>query len=103
MAMEFWIQWNASITASSSGTRPRKAFLRLQRPVVHAPPAAIAIQLRIESVEHVDFSLSRNADTGAVTVTYTSPKELPVKFSWTATVQIDGTVTTTPFTIEKPA
>ena len=51
----------------------------------------------------VDFALSRNADTGAVTVTYTSPKELPVKFSWTATVDIEGNVTTTPFTVSDVA
>ena len=50
----------------------------------------------------VNFSLSRNAETGAVTITYTSPKELAVQFSWTATVAVDGTVTSTPFTIEKP-
>ena len=58
----------------------------------------------INSNEHspVNFALSRNAETGAVTITYTSPKELPVKFSWTATVGVDGTVTNTPFTIEKP-
>ena len=58
----------------------------------------------INSNEHspVNFALSRNAETGAVTITYTSPKELPVKFSWTATVGVDGTVTSTPFTIEKP-
>ena len=58
----------------------------------------------IATSEHspVNFSLSRNDETGAVTITYTSPKELPVKFSWTATVGVDGTVTNTPFTIEKP-
>ena len=58
----------------------------------------------IATDEHapVNFALSRNADTGAVTITYTSPKELPVKFSWTATVGVDGSVTSTPFTIEKP-
>jgi len=58
----------------------------------------------IATNEHtpVSFSLSRNAETGAVTITYTSPKELPVKFSWTATVEVDGSVTATPFTIEKP-
>ena len=58
----------------------------------------------IATNEHspVDFALSRDAETGAVTITYTSPKELPVKFSWTATVAVDGTVTATPFTIEKP-
>ena len=55
----------------------------------------------IVSDEHcpVDFALSRNAKTGAVTITYTSPKELPVKFSWTATVGIDGKVTGTPFAV----
>ena len=59
----------------------------------------------IDTNEHspVDFTLSRNAETGAVTITYTSPEELPVKFSWTATVAIDGTVTSTPFTIVDPA
>ena len=51
----------------------------------------------------VNFALSRNADTGAVTVTYTSPKELPVKFSWTATADIDGNVTSTPFTVSDVA
>ena len=55
----------------------------------------------ISTTEHspVDFTLSRNAETGAVTITYTSPKELPVQFTWTATVAVDGTVSSTPFTI----
>ena len=55
----------------------------------------------IVSDEHcpVDFTLSRNARTGAVTITYTSPEELPVKFSWTATVGVDGKVATTPLTV----
>ena len=59
----------------------------------------------IVSDEHcpVDFALSRNARTGAVTITYTSPKELPVKFSWTATVGVDGKVTSTPFTVTEAA
>ena len=58
----------------------------------------------IATNEHtpVEFALSRNAETGAVTITYTSPKELPVRFSWTATVGVDGSVTSTPFTIETP-
>ena len=58
----------------------------------------------ITTTEHspVDFTLSRNAETGAVTITYTSPKELPVKFSWTATVAVDGTVTKTPMVVEAP-
>ena len=58
----------------------------------------------IVSDEHcpVDFTLSRDAATGAVTIKYTSPVELPVRFSWTATVGVDGTVTSTPMVIEAP-
>ena len=60
--------------------------------------------LGIQSTEHsaVDFALSRDERTGAVTITYTSPAELPFKFEWTATVDTDGKVTTTPLTFEKP-
>ena len=50
----------------------------------------------------VNFALSRDDETGAVTIRYTSPGLLPVRFSWTATVAVDGTVTSTPFAIEKP-
>ena len=34
--------------------------------------------------------------SGAITINYASPEGCPVKFSWTATVDIDGRVTTTP-------
>ena len=44
----------------------------------------------------VDFTLSKDAKTGAITINYASPEGCPVKFSWTATVDIDGRVTTTP-------
>ncbi len=52
----------------------------------------------ISSSEHsaVDFTLSKDAKTGAITINYASPEGCPVKFSWTATVDIDGRVTTTP-------
>ena len=33
-----------------------------------------------------NFSLAKDARTGAITITYTSPEALPFKFSWTATV-----------------
>ena len=58
----------------------------------------------INTDEHtpVDFTLSRNAETGTVTITYASPKELPVRFSWMATVDVAGNVTTTPLVMEKP-
>ncbi|MBP5510511.1 MAG: hypothetical protein J6Z49_06300 [Kiritimatiellae bacterium] len=58
----------------------------------------------VESTEHaaVDYTLSRNDVTGAVTIKYTSPAELPFRFEWTATVDVDGKVTTTPMKFEKP-
>ena len=56
------------------------------------------------SSEHspVDFTLSRDATTGAVTIKYTSPAKLPFRFEWTATVDVNGKVTTTPMKFEKP-
>ena len=58
----------------------------------------------IMSTEHsaMDYSISKDATTGAVTIKYTSPAELPFRFEWTATVDTDGKVTTTPFKFEKP-
>ena len=58
----------------------------------------------IQSSEHaaVNFTLSRNADTGAVTVRYSSPESLPLRFSWTATIDTDGNMTATPLVVEKP-
>ena len=44
----------------------------------------------------VEFSLSKDEKTGDVTIKYSSPKELPFSFSWTATVDVDGNVTSTP-------
>ncbi len=56
------------------------------------------------STEHsaVDYTLSKNADTGAVTIKYSSPAELPFRFEWTSTVDVDGKVTSTPVKFEKP-
>ena len=58
----------------------------------------------IASNEHapVDMTLSKDANTGAVTIKYTSPKELPFRFEWTATVDTEGKVTSTPMKFEKP-
>ncbi|MBP5300711.1 MAG: hypothetical protein J6Y80_04835, partial [Victivallales bacterium] len=54
--------------------------------------------------EHVvlDYALSKDNETGAVTITYSSPKTLPVKFSWTTTVAVDGSCTSTPLVVEPP-
>ena len=58
----------------------------------------------IFSSEHVcvNFALSRNEDTGAITVKYSSPEGLPLRFSWTATINVNGTMATTPMVVEKP-
>ena len=58
----------------------------------------------IGSNEHVacDFSLSKDAETGAVTIRYASPEGMPFSFEWTATVTVDGSVSTTPFQYHGP-
>ena len=58
----------------------------------------------IYNAEHavVDISLSKDDITGAVTVHYSSPASLPVRFSWSATVNVDGTCIATPMVTEKP-
>ena len=52
----------------------------------------------IYSSEHaaVNFSFSKNDETGDIMIRYSSPKELPFAFEWTATVATDGTMSTTP-------
>ena len=58
----------------------------------------------IGSREHspVNFALSKDADTGAITIRYSSPDGLPIHFSWETVIDIDGnTVNTTPFTVTR--
>ena len=59
-------------------------------------------QVGATSDEHapVDYAIAKDARTGAITITYTSPEALPFKFSWTATVDVNGNVTVTPLTVE---
>ena len=53
----------------------------------------------ISSNEHspVDFVLEHDAATGDITIRYSSPAGLPFAFSWSSTVRLNGTVTSTPF------
>ena len=55
----------------------------------------------IASSEHaaVNFTLSRDDATGAITVKYESPEKLPIHFSWTATIDVDGNMTSTPLEV----
>jgi len=59
----------------------------------------------VQSGEHspVDYTLTRDENTGAVTIKYSSPVELPFRFEWTATVDVDGKVSTTPLKFSNPA
>ena len=56
----------------------------------------------ISSDEHmpVTFTLSRNDETGAVTIKYSEPKGFPVKFNWTTTIDVDGNTVTTPMHVD---
>lgn len=60
------------------------------------------ITLGIKSDEHtaLTYTLSKNAETGAVTVTYSEPQGFPIHFHWTTTIAIDGTTTTTPMVVD---
>ena len=49
----------------------------------------------------ITYTLSRNADTGDITVKYENPVGSPLKFSWTATIDVNGKTTATPIKIEK--
>jgi hypothetical protein len=48
--------------------------------------------------EHIPltYTLSRNDDTGAITIHYSEPEGMPVKFHWETTVALDGSSTSTP-------
>ena len=49
----------------------------------------------------ITYTLSRNADTGDIAVKYENPVGSPLKFSWTATIDINGKTTATPVKIGK--
>ncbi|MBR1589137.1 MAG: hypothetical protein IJ658_12525 [Kiritimatiellae bacterium] len=61
--------------------------------------------LGVQASEHaaVDFTISKSDVTGDITIRYSSPKELPFAFEWTATVATDGTVRTTPLRVTDEA
>ena len=49
------------------------------------------------------YTITKNDETGAVTIRYSEPKGFPFKFSWETTVALDGTSTTTPVTFTNGA
>ena len=70
-----------------------------------APLLSAAPGLGLSVDEHValTFTLAKDAQTGAVTITYSEPVGCPVKFHWTTTIAIDGSTVTTPLVVEEAA
>ena len=52
----------------------------------------------IHNDEHavLNYALSKDDKTGAITIRYSSPDGLPGSFSWTCTVNVDGSCRATP-------
>ena len=61
------------------------------------------MQYKIFSSEHsaVEYTLSKDDETGDITIRYANPKELPIAFEWTATVKTDGSMSTTPIVVHE--
>ena len=46
------------------------------------------------------YALTKDAETGAITVRYSEPDGLPVHFHWETVIALDGTSTSTPFAVD---
>ena len=57
-------------------------------------------ELGISTNEHMPltYTLSKNAETGVITIRYSEPEGFPVKFSWETSIDPDGKSVTTPMT-----
>ena len=49
----------------------------------------------------ITYTLTKDANTGTVNIKYSNPEGSPLKFSWTATVDVDGKIVATPIQIEE--
>ena len=67
-----------------------------------APAVGAFTAQDINVTEHMPltYTLSKNAETGAVTVRYSEPAGFPVKFHWETTIDLNGIAHSTPITIE---
>ena len=70
-----------------------------------APLINAAARLGLNLDEHVPltYTLAKDAQTGAVTVTYSEPAGCPVTFHWTTTIALDGSTVTTQLVVEEAA
>ena len=71
----------------------------------HLPLLSILPHHGISGGEHMPltYTITKNDETGAVTIRYSEPKGFPFKFSWETSVALDGTSTTTPVIVEPAA
>lgn len=67
-------------------------------------PVLVQHGISSKSAEHMPltYSLSKNDDTGAITIHYSEPEGFPFKFHWETTVNLDGNATSTPIEVEEP-
>ena len=65
-------------------------------------PATRSDGVEIASTEHapLTYTLSKNAETGAITIHYSEPEGLPVHFHWETTIATDGSTTSTAMEVE---
>ena len=56
----------------------------------------------INANEHipVEYTISKNQETGAISIFIKEPENFPVKFNWTVTVNVDGSSTSTQMRID---
>ena len=68
-----------------------------------APVKERFVQFGINASEHMPlvFTLTKNAETGAITVRYSEPEGFPVHFHWENTIATDGTSVVTEMVIEQ--
>lgn len=68
------------------------------------PVISAFVEQGLETSEHMPltYTLSKDADTGDITVRYTEPAGFPAKFHWTTTVHLDGSTSTTPLVVDQP-
>jgi len=77
------------------------SVMRSLSQAAHQPLLPLLLQHGIQGGignEHIPltYTLSRNDDTGAITIRYSEPEGMPVKFHWETTVALDGSSTSTP-------
>ena len=85
------------------GRQLSSLYLALSQSAMGALKGQCFKSLGYTTDEHMamTFTLAKNEETGAISITYTPLEGYPVKFSWTTTIGIDGKATSTPIVIQQ--